>query len=126
MSQILHITPRPDWEAAQQAGNYRSQSLLTQGFIHCSTAEQVIPVANFVFRGQPDLLLLVIDTDKVQPEVKFEPPIDPHTGKVEADKSDLYPHVYGSLNLDAVINVVAFPPNPDGTFTLPPEIEGQL
>lgn len=119
---ILHITRHADWKAAQQSGTYRGDTLDSQGFIHCSTADQVLPVANFIFRGQKDLVLLVIDPDRVEPEVKFEPPINPHTGKMETDKSDLFPHIYGALNLDAVVNVVDFPPNEDGSFTLPAEI----
>lgn len=122
MTQILHITRPADWHAAQQSGSYRGDTLDSQGFIHCSTAEQVVRVANVVFYGQTDLLLLVIDTEKVTAEVKFEPPIDPHTGQPEPGKTDLFPHIYGALNLDAVVKVVAFPPDADGTFTLPPEI----
>ena len=47
-------------------------SLPPEGFIHCSTPEQVIQVANARFRGRTDLLLLTIDTDKVGPEIRYE------------------------------------------------------
>ena len=42
---IFHITPRTAWDEAQQRGNYRAESLATEGFIHCSTISQVLPVA---------------------------------------------------------------------------------
>jgi len=119
MTTLLHITRRQDWQAAQAAGAYRTPSLETEGFIHCSTAAQVLRVAENFYRGQFDLVLLVIDLSRVQPEVKFEAPVNPSTGQVEADNPDLYPHIYGALNLDAVLKVVDFVPGADGHFVLP-------
>ena len=58
---ILHIARREEWEAAQAAGDYRADTLLTEGFIHCSTPAQVLGPANALFHGQSDLMLLVIE-----------------------------------------------------------------
>jgi uncharacterized protein (DUF952 family) len=65
-------------------------------------------VADYIFRGRPGLLLLVIDEAKVKEKVEYE----------DAGNGKLYPHIYGPLNLDAVIDTVAFPPQEDGTFVL--------
>ncbi len=65
MARIFQITDLTQWQAAQASGAYAADSLSAQGFIHCSTGEQVIPVANRWFEGRKDLLLLEIDTDLV-------------------------------------------------------------
>jgi uncharacterized protein (DUF952 family) len=109
---ILHITTRPEWEAALAEGEYRAATLATEGFIHASTHQQVLGVANARFRGQPHLVLLVIDPDRVQPELRWE---ESEPGRPP------FPHVYGPLNVDAVVNVVSLPEGPDG-FDLPPDV----
>ncbi len=122
MSIIFHITERDDWKQAQIVGFYRTPSLDTQGFIHCSTGAQVPRTANKFYAGRQGLILLCIDTEKVQPEVRFEPPINPQSHLPEVGVDELFPHIYGTLNIDAVINMVDFPPSEDGTFALPKEI----
>jgi uncharacterized protein (DUF952 family) len=119
MSLIVHIVSRYDWEDARAAGEYRAESLESQGFIHCSTPEQVTRVANAVYHGQTGLALLVIETDRLAAPLKFEPPVHPAAGRPETGSAELFPHLYGALNLDAVVRVVDFPPQPDGTFALP-------
>ena len=119
MATILHITHQGDWQAALEAGAYETPTLAKDGFIHCSTDAQALRVANNFYRGQTDLVLLVIDTDKLAAPLKFEGPINPVTGQPEAEVQDLFPHVYGAINLEAVTKVVAFPPKADGTFILP-------
>lgn len=104
----LHITTRTAWEAARQAGEYRPESLHTEGFIHCSTPLQVVRTAARFYRGQHDLVLLLIDPAELQADLRYE-----------AADDDLFPHIYGPLNLDAVIDVVPFPPREDDTFVLP-------
>lgn len=107
---ILHITTRKDWEQARGQGEYTADSLKSEGFIHCSKPEQVIKVANARFHGREDLLLLVIDSAKVGPEIKWEDMLG---------EGQFFPHIYGALNLDAVTQVVDFLPGADGSFTLP-------
>lgn len=80
------------------------------GFIHCSTREQVIQVANARFRGQSGLILLFIDTDKVTAEIIYE--------NLEGGPQ-LFPHIYGELNTDAVVQVSDFEPAEDGYFSQP-------
>ena len=110
MAIILHIAQGAAWQQAQTHGAYRGDTLETDGFIHCSLPEQVIPVANAMFKGQTDLVLLCIDEDKVTADIRYE---DCYAS------GQAFPHIYGPLNQDAVVDVVAFPPGADGTFILP-------
>lgn len=120
MTRILHITTQEAWREADEQGHYSPASLAAEGFIHCSTAAQTQRTANAFFKGASDLVLLVINEDKVTADVRYEPPAD----NGEADPNDRFPHVYGALNLDAVTRVIAFPANADGSFTLPEELAG--
>jgi len=108
-SSILHITSRDDWNEALGFGQYNPKSMDTVGYIHCSKLSQIIEVANHHFKGQKGLVLLVIEPKKVKSEIKYEGP----------EPTDLFPHVYGALNLDAVVDVLDFTPCEDGTFKLP-------
>ena len=115
---ILHITSRKEWLAAQQSGEYRAPSLEKEGFIHCSTEKQVLSVANAFYRGQKDLLLLIIDETLLNPEVRWETPAGmPADGISESDR---FPHIYGPINTDAVASVLDFEADSAGTFILPP------
>lgn len=113
---ILHFCARDAWQAAQEIGEYRGDTLTTEGFIHCSTADQVHLPANALVRGRADILLLEIDPERLMWPLRWEPgdPADPESMK--------FPHVYGPISLDAVVGVHEFPPNPDGTFTVPPHL----
>ena len=73
----------------------------------------MIQVADSLFRGQADLVLLGVDEKLVRPEIRYE---NLRGG------AELFPHVYGALNLDAVVRVMEFPPGRDGTFALPHEV----
>ncbi len=110
MSQIFHIATSADWDRAQARGIYDADTLAAEGFIHCSTTRQVIEVANRLFRDRHDLVLLCIDRAKVSAEIRDE--------NCE-DEDTLYPHIYGALNMDAVVKAHEFLPNQDGSFDLP-------
>ena len=107
---ILHIATRADWEQARSQGYYEGPTLATEGFIHASRRSQVVEVADRLFRGRDDLVLLVIDEERLSAEVRPE--------NLEGG-SELYPHVYGRVECDAVASVLPFDPGPDGRFTLP-------
>lgn len=113
MPLILHIVEKQAWRKAKQQNIYAPQSLHSEGFIHCSTPETVVEVANHLFRGQSGLLLLCIDLDKVEAKVLFE--------RVGNQDRWVFPHIYGALNVDAVVREVEFESNADGLFTLPAE-----
>lgn len=118
MTIILHMTPRSRWEAALENGQLTADSLEREGFIHCSFPDQLERVANKHYRGLTDLVLLCIEAEQVGSEVRYEGPIDPHTGQPESER-ELYGHVYGPIDVGSVVKVIDFPPNPDGSFSLP-------
>ena len=112
---ILHILCRDDWEAALARGSYAPSSLAAEGFIHCSTTQQIVDTANRFYRGQHGLIVLCIDESRLEAVLKHEPPRPAH----DDNRDSLFPHLYGALNLDAVIRVIDFPPGADGSFELP-------
>jgi uncharacterized protein (DUF952 family) len=108
---IFHITSRISWSEAQKSGVYLADSLMSEGFIHCSKLDQILRVANTIFANQRGLVILEIDPSKLKPEVRWE---------VGTDKFDeLFPHILGPLNLEAVARVIDFEPGLDGKFHLP-------
>ncbi len=112
MSIIYHIAAAADWDHACRDGQYtmstRGRTLAEQGFIHGSTATQVAPVANMIYHGVPDLLVLVIDSDHVAPEIRYE--------QVPGWDAP-FPHIYGPLNPDAVVETRPLAPGPGGEFS---------
>jgi uncharacterized protein (DUF952 family) len=118
---IIHITTRAAWSESARLGQYASPSLAAEGFIHCSTADQVLPVAAKFYRGQSGLVLLVVDPIRLTSVLKWEPPADGSTPP-GVPEGAAFPHIYGPLNLQAVTQVLDFEPDGDGNFRLPPEI----
>ncbi len=106
---VLHVTTATAWAAAQREGVYRTPTLDGEGFIHFSTPAQVAEVADFLYRGRTDLVLLCVNPDRLAAELRYE----------ALTTDEPFPHLYGPLNADAVVRVVPFPPLPDGTFRLP-------
>ena len=110
---MYHLALAADWSAAQNEGDYRvssiGHSLDEVGFIHCSFVGQLRRVADTYYRGRKDVVLLSIDAAKVSSPIREE---NNDGGR------DLYPHIYGPLNLDAVTNTRSLATNPDGTLVL--------
>jgi uncharacterized protein (DUF952 family) len=115
---IYHITSRSAWGEARQAGEYRAESLTTEGFIHCSTNSQILPVVEKYYMGQQDLLLLVIEPEQLSSDLKWEPPSG-GTPPPGVPEGDLFPHIYGPINLEAVVKTVDLTSHPDGHYNLP-------
>ena len=115
---IFHIVQRSVWDGAAARGSYAADSLRVEGFIHCSTIAQVIDTANRFYRGESGLVVLCIDEARLAAELKYEAPAGKH-GEVAGD---LFPHLYGELNVDAVERVVELPGEVDGSFRLPDEM----
>jgi uncharacterized protein (DUF952 family) len=93
---IYHITTKEAWTEAIEKGAYTTPSLSDEGFIHCSQETQIEGVLQRYFAGKQDLVKLVIDTDKLNVRFVFE--WSPST-------LDTFPHVYGPINLDAVVEL---------------------
>lgn len=115
---IFHITSRKAWDEAQGRGDYRTESLATEGFIHCSTVSQVLPVAESFYKGQHGLVLLAIEPTLLSSDLKWEPPSggSPPPG---VPNGNPFPHIYGPINLDAVAQVLDFEPDANGRFQMP-------
>lgn len=105
---ILHISTRIAWEQAKIHGSYKAPSLDQQGFIHCSKPDQVLKVANSIYKDLPDLIILWIDPNKLSAEVIYEPGTE--------DSGELFPHIYGPINLDAILAVYDLVPGYDGVY----------
>jgi uncharacterized protein (DUF952 family) len=114
---ICHITSRAEWLAAERRGEYRAASLETEGFMHASTLEQVLAVANAFYRGRGDLVLLLVDETRLSARLEWEPPAGPSASGISP--AGRFPHLYGPLNLDAVLQVVALKYDSRGEFVLP-------
>jgi len=115
---ILHITTHTAWTEAQERGEYTAPSLSIEGFIHCSTLSQILPVAENFYKGQKELILLVVDPALLSSALQWEAPSERilHPGIREGEK---FPHIYGPINLDAVVKVVELEVDSSGAFTLP-------
>lgn len=94
---IYHITTADAWTAAQHEGAYRHPSLQTEGFIHCSTRQQVPRTIARHFPDTKGLLLLEIETDKLEAKLVYEN---------TSGGTEPFPHVYGTINPDAVNRVI--------------------
>jgi uncharacterized protein (DUF952 family) len=105
---IFHICTRDAAVAARVTGEYRAPSLDSEGFIHMSQAHQVRGVLDAFYAGQPDLVLLVVDPGLVTSPLRHEPPGPMPTAATLAQISpdQLFPHIYGPLNADAILDIV--------------------
>ena len=92
---IFHITDQSTWQEAKHGTLYEGDTLSIDGFIHCCLFEQIERVLLNWFKGKHDLVILEIDPEILHSHIKYEN----LEGGVEA-----FPHVYGPINLDAVIN----------------------
>jgi uncharacterized protein (DUF952 family) len=114
MTELFHITERTAWEAAQPAQEYRTStrgvSLEQQGFIHCSLRHQLRTVAEFIYGDTDDLVVLVIDSDRVTAPIKYEIP---------EPGAEPYPHIYGPLPTGAVTAVLPVARDATGRLLLP-------
>jgi len=108
---IYHILPVADWQNALKKGTYTPSSLVTEGFIHCSDIDQVLGSAKAYFAGEHDLFLVCIAMNRILPEVHYESP--------PSENAKGFPHIYGPLNLEAVVNVSSLLRDVQGDFVLP-------
>ncbi|WP_135478161.1 DUF952 domain-containing protein [Candidatus Chloroploca mongolica] len=95
---ILHLAHAAAWAEAQHVGFYAPRSLDSEGFIHFSTEAQLPGVVERFYQHQPEMILLVVAVDRLEAELRYE----------EAEPGEAFPHLYGPLNLDAVVEVRLF------------------
>jgi uncharacterized protein (DUF952 family) len=92
---IYHIVTPEVWDRFKDENFYEASSLQTEGFIHCSYAEQLETVLNRYYKGAAKVLLLGIETEKLTSKLIEEP----STG------GEIYPHIYGTINKEAIANI---------------------
>lgn len=92
---IYHIVLPEVWEKFKTRPSYQAESLQTEGFIHCSYANQLEEVLKRYYANAKRVLILTIDTEKLLSKLVEEP----STG------GEVYPHIYGRLNHNAVVSV---------------------
>jgi len=107
---IYHLCKRDDWQAAERAGYYLGSATdRRDGFIHFSTAAQVAGSAERYHAGEPNLVLLAVDTARLGPDLKWEP----------SGGGDLFPHLYTRMPVSAVVGVRALSIGSDGRHVIP-------
>jgi uncharacterized protein (DUF952 family) len=107
---LLHLITAPAWAQASDRGGV--DPLPDVGFVHLSAPEQVHLPAQRLFDDRDDVVLLVVDQQRLTDPVRWEPgvPGDPASMR--------FPHLYGRLPADAVVRVVPWP-RPRGAGDLP-------
>ena len=108
---IVHIARLDDLAAARPRGEYAPASLADEGFIHLSRPEDVHLPANALYSGQKGLVLLWVEPERLRAELRYELPAP----GAPVD----FPHLYGPLNLDAVVAETPLEPWEPGEFELP-------
>ncbi len=110
---IYKISTRQEWDLALSKGVYQgSKDDLRDGFIHFSKASQLRETARKHFSGQADLLLIVVDSSKFGPELKWE----------VSRGGELFPHLFDSLNVSLISGQYELPLNDQGEHVFPEEI----
>lgn len=99
MSTIYHLVRAKDWPA-EGASAYAPASLATEGFIHCSSAEQVARSASRYYAGVPDLQVLVLEVEALTSPLVWEN---------TSGGTEPFPHIYGPINASAIVEIRPFP-----------------
>ena len=110
MRKIYKICPGPAWREAERQGVYRgSTDDARDGFIHFSLGSQVAETARKHFAGQSGLLLIEVDADALGEALRWE----------RSRNDELFPHLYGELDLGAVTGVLSMRARSDGYHDIP-------
>lgn len=107
---IVHCLRKKTWEKCKSEKYFGEDSIDFCGFIHCSEPSTFRLVAPNFANEHEDLVLLKIDTDLVEAEIKFE-----DDGNYGTD----YPHIYGLLNTSAIVDVLPCLFNENGDWIAP-------
>ena len=108
---IFHMCRTGEWDAARASGLYPGSSQdVADGFIHFSTATQIVESARKHRAGQSGLVLLAADPALLGERLRWEP----------SRGGQLFPHVYGGLPVTAVRWARDLPLGADGLHSFPP------
>lgn len=112
---IYHAAAEADWERRTET-DYEPDGYRAEGFVHCSSADQLPGVLERFYRGRTDLRVLTIDPAAVTHRVVWEDLYD---------AGEEFPHIYGPVELTAVRSVISLPCRADGGFVwAPPGMDG--
>jgi len=107
---IYHLSRHPDWQHAKISGAYAgSVEDACDGFLHFSTASQVIESARKHRGGETGLVLLEVDAKALGVNLKWE----------ASGGGQLFPHLYGALAVSAVVAEFDLPLGPAGAHIFP-------
>lgn len=107
---IYKICAAPAWREAERERRFRGAAIdARDGFVHFSTAAQVVETAGKHFAGAADLVLVAVDARRLGAALRWEP----------ARGGALFPHLYDALPLDAVLWVKPLPLGADGRHVFP-------
>jgi glutathione S-transferase len=105
---VYHLVAKDLWEQVG-AGPYRAASLATEGFIHCSYEEQVAKSANRFYAEHDHVLVLTIDPALLTSPLRDE----------AATSGERFPHIYGPIDLSAVMQVQSLQRDAGGRWSFP-------
>ncbi|MGE5672853.1 MAG: DUF952 domain-containing protein [Mycobacterium leprae] len=110
MNLTYHGTPKRYFESLDPSQPYRPPEFAQDGFIHCTDGREAVSIIlTIVYRKNPEpFVVLYIDQDRVTSPVRYD------------DPAQIYPHIYGPLNRDAIVAVREVKRAEDGTFHMPP------
>ena len=92
---FYHITTPERWAMFATKDYYNAESLVTEGFIHASFAEQIAPTLAIHFKNVKKIIILTVDPSVLEAELR-----------VEASRNgDLFPHIYGNINKTAIVAI---------------------
>lgn len=111
---ILHCMKKENWKEVKNKRYFGEKNIELEGFIHCSPVEYMWRVAPNFKDTSDELVLLCIDTEKLESEIRWE----------DGDNCGRsYPHVYGLINLDAVTAVLPYLKDENGVWIKNNELE---
>ncbi len=109
MTRMFHLITEQDWELARGSQHWRPASLADEGFIHCSVdEEQAMRVVARLYPDRADLLALEVETEKLNSPLVSE----------ASRSGEIYPHIYGPLDLNAVTKVWRVNQDGEGRYSL--------
>lgn len=104
---IIYTATYEEWDEIRNQIEFFSDDYSTEGFIHCSYPQQTIWVLNKHFRNEEKVILLCIDPKLLKSKWISED---------LKGKGEEFPHVYGSINIDAIVEVFNIQTSKDGLF----------
>ena len=92
---IYHITTQVRWDEWTSQREFAPEAYEKEKFIHCCKADQIQGVLDRYFKGSTHLLLLCLEEQKLTAPLRYEP----------GTNNELFPHLYGTINKDAIIEI---------------------